>query len=164
MSSSEMLQELAREVRQGTLQILAATQTAWLTWAPPHTSNHILWHAGHALWLQDVMCVQPLGGNSELPAGWAGQFGMNSFPAGISAWPDRGDVQQLLEAQLGRMLQLLADVSPGQLSQPARGMSGRKSLAGRIIHGLHDEAKHSGEMYLLWKLCRLQKELAGNGG
>ena len=52
MSSSEVLQELAREVRQGTLQILAATQAAWLTWAPPHTSNHILWHAGHALWLQ----------------------------------------------------------------------------------------------------------------
>ena len=67
MDSSEMLQELAREVRQGTLQILAAARIVWLTW----------------IW---------------------------------------------------------------------------------IIHGLHDEAKHSGEMYLLWKMCRLQQERAGSTG
>ena len=67
MGSNEVLQELAREVRQDTLQILAATQAAWLTWT----------------------------------------------------W---------------------------------------------IIHGLHDEAKHSGEMYLLWKLCRLRKERPGRDG
>jgi hypothetical protein len=24
----------------------------------------------------------------------------------------------------------------------------------RFIHGLHDEARHQGEMYLLFKLCR----------
>jgi len=67
MDSCEVLQELAREVRQGTLQTLAAARTDWLTW----------------IW---------------------------------------------------------------------------------IIHGLHDEAKHSGEMYLLWKMCRLQQERAGNKG
>ena len=32
---------------------------------------------------------------------------------------------------------------------------GSDTLAGRIIHGLHDEARHQGEMYLLLKLCRL---------
>jgi len=164
MDSSDVLQELAREVRQDTLQILVATQAAWLTWAPPQTANHILWHAGHALWLQDVMCVQPLGGSSELPAGWAERFGMNSFPAGISAWLARDEVQRLLEDQLQRMLTLLADVSAAQLSQPARSLGGRRSLAGWIIHGLHDEAKHSGEMYLLWKLCRVRKERADNKG
>ena len=125
MDSSEMLQELAREVRQGTLQILAAAQTAWLTWTPSHSANHILWHAGHALWLQDVMCVQPLSGQSELPARWSERFGMNSYPASTSVWPDRADVEQLLEAQLQRMLKLLADVSPSQLSQPARNLDGR---------------------------------------
>ena len=164
MDSCEVLQELAREVRQGTLQILAAAQTAWLTWTPPHTSNHILWHAGHALWLQDVMCVQPLSGSSELPAGWSERFGMNSYPASTSVWPDRADVEQLLEAQLQRMLRLLGQVSPGQLSQPAPNLGGRRNLAGWIIHGLHDEAKHSGEMYLLWKMCRLQQERAGKKG
>ena len=30
-------------------------------------------------------------------------------------------------------------------------------LRGWLLHGLHDEAKHSGEMYLLWKL----REMAG---
>jgi hypothetical protein len=164
MGSREMLQELAREVRQSTLQILAAARPDWLTFSPPPTSNHILWHAGHALWLQDVMCVQPLDGDSELPAGWAERFGMHSHPASVSVWPDRGEVQQLLEAQMRRILKLLGDVSPDQLSQPARNLGGRRSLAGWIIHGLHDEAKHSGEMYLLWKLCRLQQERSGNKG
>ena len=28
-----------------------------------------------------------------------------------------------------------------------------RDLVGGIIHGLHDEAKHHGEMYLLHKLC-----------
>jgi hypothetical protein len=164
MDSREVLQELAREVRQGTLQILAAAQAAWLTWTPPRTSNHILWHAGHALWLQDLMCVQPLSGESELPAGWAERFGMKSDPASTSIWPDRADVQQLLEAQLERMLKLLGEVSPSQLSRPARSLGGGRSLVGWIIHGLHDEARHSGEMYLLWKLCYPQQEPAGNRG
>ena len=71
MSKSEVLQEFAREVRQDTLKILAATDNSWNTWAPDGTSNHILWHAGHAGWLQDLMCIEPLTGKSELPEGWA---------------------------------------------------------------------------------------------
>jgi hypothetical protein len=31
---------------------------------------------------------------------------------------------------------------------------GHRSLLSTIVHGLHDEAKHQGEMYLLLKLCR----------
>ena len=81
MLAAEVLIELAREVRRDTLQILNAADPSWLTWTPPHTSNHILWHAGHALWLQDLMCVEPLSGKTELPTGWADHFGMNSQPS-----------------------------------------------------------------------------------
>ncbi len=57
MSVSATLQELAAQVRRDTLQILDVTQPTWLTYAPPGTSNHILWHAGHALWLQNVLTL-----------------------------------------------------------------------------------------------------------
>ncbi len=36
-------------------------------------------------------------------------------------------------------------------ADPGRGTA---TISDRIIHGLHDEAKHSGEMYLILKLCR----------
>ena len=71
MGKSMVLQELAREVRGHTVQILNAARQDWLRWSPPQTSNHILWHAGHGLWLQDLMCIAPLTGASELPEGWA---------------------------------------------------------------------------------------------
>src|SRR5947209_8728172 len=87
------LQELAREVRGRTIQLLQAAQPSELTWAPAGTSNHILWHAGHALWLGEVLCIQPATGKSELPEGWAEMFRMGSRPASWKkAWPDKDDL------------------------------------------------------------------------
>jgi hypothetical protein len=152
---NETLQEIAREVRQDTIQILQATKTRWLRWSPEGTSNHILWHAGHALWLQDLMCVEAISNNSELPPGWAAAFGMNSKPSALSEdWPDRDELVELLTAQLRRIEELLAGVSPSDWKRPAAGLSAKRDLRGWVLHGLHDEAKHSGEMYLLWKMCR----------
>jgi hypothetical protein len=152
MSQTVAIQELARQIRQGTLQLLAATQPEWLTWAPPGTSNHILWHAGHALWLQDVLCLEPLTGRSSLPAGWEQMFGMNCRPVkDTRQWPAREEISLLLRAQLDHIRAALDAVSEATLSKVvnARG----DTLAGRIIHGFHDEAKHQGEMHLLTKLC-----------
>jgi len=160
MSDSSQLQELARQVRGDTVRILASAMDAWLTWSPPGTSNHILWHAGHALWLQDLMCVEPISGVSDLPEGWANMFGMNTRPAvATGEWPSRTEVLQSLQAQLERMLDLLNRVSAEELAGPVPTLGGNRSLSGWIIHGLHDEAKHSGEMYLLWKLCNLNSDL-----
>ena len=47
--SAQQLAEMARQVRGDTLRLLAAAPEASLLFAPPGTSNHILWHAGHAL-------------------------------------------------------------------------------------------------------------------
>src|SRR5262245_7119730 len=71
---------LAQEVRSDTIQLLQAARPAELTWAPAGTSNHLLWHAGHGLWLQDVLCLRLLSGRSELPAGWEERFAMGSRP------------------------------------------------------------------------------------
>src|SRR5262249_9412368 len=75
------LQDLATDVRNRTIQLLQAARPAELTWTPRGTSNHILWHAGHALWLQDVLCTRLITGSSELPPGWDEMFRMGSRPA-----------------------------------------------------------------------------------
>lgn len=154
MEQCEALKELVRQVRGDTLQVLDAAQADWLTWAPPGTSNHILWHAGHALWLQDLMCVELLSGRSELSEGWVVTFGANSQPGTIHEWPSRGEVRSLLQAQLGRMLELLDETPDELLSETPTRFRDNRTTLGWIVHGLHDEAKHNGEMYLLWKLCR----------
>jgi hypothetical protein len=147
--------ELARQVRGVTLYILDATDRSWLTWTPPGTSNHILWHAGHALWVQDVLIVEPIMGRGELPPDFAAKFGQNSQPASVTDWPDVSDVRTRLEAQLHRVAELLlvnAETIAAQANTPPQ--EGRWPLVPGMLHACHDEAKHQGEMYLLQKLHR----------
>lgn len=61
-----------------------------------------------------------------------------------------------LQTQLGRTLELLDGTSDDVLVRMPTRLSGNRTTLGWIIHGLHDEAKHNGEMYLLWKMCRSQ--------
>jgi hypothetical protein len=150
------LVELARQVRQGTLKRLDVPDPCWLTWAPAGTSNHILWHAGHALWLQDVLTIQPLARWSELPRDWARRFGQHCQPVATTTdWPPADEVAALLTAQLRRATGLLAehaDRVAGSIGEVSP--SGGWPLVPGMIHGWHDEARHQGEMYLLYKLCR----------
>jgi hypothetical protein len=150
MTTNEALQELARQVRRDTIRVLDAAEPAWLTYAPAGTSNHILWHAGHALWLQDVLCERLLGAGGKLPSGWDDKFGMNCTPPNETReWPSREELE--------RVLDLLAAASDDRLADIADPGRGSATLADRILHGLHDEAKHCGEMYLLFKMCRAEK-------
>jgi hypothetical protein len=134
------------------LLVLDAAQADWLTRSAEGTSNHILWHAGHALWLQDLLCVELLTGRSELPDGSAAMFGARSQPGTISEWPSRDKVSSLLRAQLARVLELLDRTSEDFLLQTPDRFRDTRTNLGWIIHGLHDESKHNGEMYLLSKL------------
>jgi hypothetical protein len=147
------LSELAAQVRQGTLQLLDATDTACLTWSPPGTSNHILWHAGHALWVNDALTIEPLTGRSELPRGWPAKFGQDSQPATIREWPDVDEVASLLATQLERILKLHSEYSETIVQHANQRAAGGWPLLAGMIHGWHDEARHQGEMYLLYKLC-----------
>ncbi len=155
MTTAAHLSELAVQVRGATIELLAAVPADWLTRAPAGTSNHILWHAGHALWLQDVLGVVPITGRSELPAGWEQRFGMQCRPvAQTRDWPPRDELLRLLSEQLDRLLELFAALPPAQLAVADPPPAGRRDLVRSVIHGLHDEARHQGEMYLLAKLCR----------
>ena len=150
------LAELAGQVRRGTLRLLQVPDESWLTWAPCGTSNHILWHAGHALWVQDVLAIEPLTGVSELPRDWERRFGQHCQPvAETTEWPAAEDVAALLARQLERVSELLVKhaevISERAVDAPQD--DGWPLLAG-MIHAWHDEARHQGEMYLLQKLCR----------
>jgi hypothetical protein len=155
---AESLAELARQVRGETLRLLAAAPDDWLTWAPEGTSNHILWHAGHAVWVQDGLFVELVTGHSELPAGWNETFGMDGRPVkatnAIQAWPSRVEVAHLLSRQLTRVLELLETLPADALTAPVLPDVGQRNLLSAAVHGWHDEAKHQGEMYLLLKLRR----------
>jgi hypothetical protein len=152
------LSELAAQVRSTTVQLLEVAEPFMLTWTPPGTSNHILWHAGHVLWVCDALTVQPITGCSELPAGWAETFGQHSRPVTTNKWPDRSELRNLLKAQLERILNLYEEHAGSIVARasetPPQG--GWPLLAG-MIHGWHDEARHQGEMYLLHKLARARQ-------
>jgi hypothetical protein len=45
VSAIDVVAELARQVRQSTLQLLQVPDPARLTWTPPRTTNHMLWYA-----------------------------------------------------------------------------------------------------------------------
>lgn len=155
MSTSLTLQELTRQIRRDTLSLLDAAEPEWLTYTPPGTSNHILWHAGHILWLLDVLCIQFLNPDgSELPENWDERFGMNCAPpASRKEWPSIDELKDLLHFQLYFVLDLLDDADE-EVAEVADSSKGSATIETRIIHALHDEAKHSGEIYLLMKLCR----------
>jgi hypothetical protein len=144
--------ELAKQVRGSTMQLLEGVPEDWLLWAPPGTSNHITWHVGHSIWLQDCLCVEPISGCSDLPPGWSEIFGMNcQSVAETRDWPDRTELIYHLDSQLDRMLALLSEHAD-RLVQIGPNRDGRWDLTRGVIHGLHDEARHQGEMYLLMKL------------
>ena len=156
-SATACLDVLAVDVRIRTLQLLEASSPAGLTWAPTGTTNHILWHAGHALWVQDALCVQIITGKSELPSGWEEMFGMGSEPGEHTGpWPDRKEVARHLREQLPRLTQLMTALDEADLAAlpPFAHRGDKRTLGQCVLHGLHDEANHQGEMYLLLKMQR----------
>lgn len=146
------LAETARQVRAKTLEVLEAGPESALTWAPRGTRNHIIWHAGHILWVGDVLGLELLGERGLSLAGWPGMFAQDSDPA-VSRRdpPGRAEIARLLRAQHDRFLALLPNADAGRYTAV---VWEKFRVADLLIHGLHDEGKHTGEMYLLVKMAR----------
>ena len=70
------------------------------------------------------------------------------------AWPDVRDVTKLLKAQLPRLLEVLGTLADGALDRPPPFPypNDPRTLGESVLHGLHDEANHQGEIYLLKKM------------
>jgi hypothetical protein len=151
------LQLVVEEIRGKTLKLLAEACDNELLWAPPGLSNHILWHAGHALWLGDLLGIEPITGVRELPPGWSATFGQNCRPVReTTTWPARDEIRERLESQKNRLIEEVGKLSKKDLCQPPRSqkLGTERTLGYLIVHGMHDEANHQGEMRLLLKMQR----------
>ena len=150
----ETLLTMANEVRGKTLRLLDGVPPDVARFTGPGLNNSVLWHAGHALMLVEHLCILPAtGGTPQYPKGWFEMFGWNSRPAAVprDAWPVLSDVTGRLKEQLGRLRGAIETLGPEQLDRvidPSR----NRTLRYSIVHGLHDEACHQGEILLLKKL------------
>ena len=155
----ETLLLLANDVRGKTLRLLDGVSDDVSLFAPPGLSNTMLWHAGHALVVVEHLALMPATGKpAAYPADWWDKFSWKSAPAAVKTWPPLSDVAAALRDQLERLRSTLNGLSDQRLDaivDPQR----NRTLRYSIMHGLHDEAGHQGEIWLLRKLHG-----AGNAG
>ena len=148
----ESLILLATEVRGKTLRLLDGVSDADARFAPPGLNNTILWHAGHALVVVEHLSVSPATGRPPShPDGWFETFSWKSDPATVTRWPALREVVERLRDQLQRLTSAIQSLTPERLA--ATEPNGR-TLRYSILHGLHDEANHQGEIYLLRKMLK----------
>jgi hypothetical protein len=153
--SDQSLLLLLDEVREKTLHLLQGVTDEEARWSPPGLHNHVLWHAGHSYVVIESLITKESGSEPLIPNGWSEIFSSKSGPAHVASdrWPSLSAVVAQLTHQHLRLRHAIGLFSEEQLSNP---MSGNVNHTVRyaIIHGLHDEACHSGEIWLLRKLIR----------
>jgi hypothetical protein len=146
---------LLDEVRGKTLRVLNAVEPRHARWSPPGLHNTTLWHAGHAYVLAEWLTMGALGREPQAPDGWFGMFGWGSRPADVpeGRWPPLPEVIRRLEAQRERLRRVIGALTEEELGRPSAA-DPRHTVRRSILHGLHDEACHCGEIYLLLKMQR----------
>lgn len=156
---NETLLTLANEVRTKTLWLLEGVNDGMAHFAAPGLANSILWHAGHALVVVEHLAVAPATGQLPLlPEGWFEIFSWDSNPLTVKQWPAVTDIQGALRDQLPRLTDAISTLSPDQLEQIVDQRYGT-TLHYDILHALHDEANHQGEMWVLKKMYAKQRLL-----
>ena len=149
---------LLDEVRGKTLRLLHAVTDQEAHWPPPDLHNHILWHAGHSFVLVETLATEAVSDLPQIPEGWFEIFSWESKPAQVPPyrWPPLAQVVAQLTEQHARLRRVIEGLSDEQLARPLIGRSNRTARYA-ILHALHDEACHSGEIWLLCKLIRSKK-------
>jgi DinB superfamily len=144
---------LMDEVRGKTVRLLATIAAEDAAWAPPGLQNTILWHAGHSYFLLEWLANEGLGHSVRMPAGWYELFSWDSLPGQIAAdsWPQLVEVIAALREQHERMRRIVGGLTGAELDQPSV-RNPAKAVRYEILHALHDEACHCGEIHLLRKL------------
>jgi DinB superfamily len=144
---------LLDEGRSKTLRILKSVPPEHTRWAPAGLQNTILWHAGHAYVLVEWVTMKSLRRTPQIPDGWFEMFSWESRPALVPAdrFPQLSEVIHRLEAQHKRLRKLIGELSEEQLDSQSAS-NPKRSVRSAILHGLHDEACHCGEMHLLHKM------------
>jgi hypothetical protein len=149
----ESLLLIAKEVRGKTLRILENVTESQALFAPPGLQNTILWHAGHSLVVVEHLGVSAATGQPPVyPQDWFDKFSWDSKPASVKQWPALADVKAKLIDQAERLAVAIQRLTAEQLSRAVGDPANSRNVRWSIIHGLHDEADHQGEMLLLKKL------------
>jgi hypothetical protein len=142
---------LAQEVRTKTLWLLDGVSDEMAHFAAPGLANSILWHAGHVLVVVEHLGIAPATGRPpQLPDGWFEKFGWDSQPRTVAKWPPVAEVLGALQAQLPRLTPAISALSRADLDQVLE--PNGATLRYDFLHGLHDEANHQGEIWLLRKM------------
>ena len=91
----------------------------------------------------------------NVPDGWFHIFSWQSQPARVPAesWPPLADVMAALRQQHRRLRQAIAELTKEQLDGPISPGSSL-TVRYRIFHALHDEACHTGEIWLQRKMLQ----------
>jgi hypothetical protein len=144
---------LLDEVRGKTLRLLATIVAEDAAWAPPGLQNTILWHAGHSYFLLEWLANKALKQSVLMPPGWYEMFSWDSRPGHVAAdrWPQLAEVIAALGAQHERLRRILGGLTGAELDRPSA-RNPAKAVRYDILHALHDEACHCGEIHLLRKL------------
>ena len=144
---------LANEVRGKTLRVLTGVTDEQARYTGHAAlNNSILWHAGHALWVVEKLGITPATGEQvRYPADWATLFAAGSSPATVESWPPLSAVVAALQDQLNRLTDLIKNLHVERLDSVIDAERNR-TLRYSMLHGLHDEACHCGEIQLLKKL------------
>jgi hypothetical protein len=144
---------LLNEVRAKTLRILNSVPAEHARWAPAGLQNTILWHAGHAYVLVEWVTMKSLRRTPQIPDGWYEMFSWESRPALVPSdrWPSLTVVIHHLEVQHMRLGKLIGELGEEELDRLSAS-NPKRTVRSAILHGLHDEACHSGEMHLLGKM------------
>ncbi len=155
------LMELVKEVRWKTLKQLETVDDELARFTPAGLNNTILWHAGHALIVAEHLCfVNTVNAPPQYPADWFEKFSWKSTPATVTQWPRLSEVVERLTDQRQRLLAFVEATSPEQLDRIIGEAPRNRTFRGMIVHAMHDEANHQGEIHLLKKLWKLGRDSA----
>lgn len=150
--ADETLLLLAKEIRGKTLKLLDGLTDEQARFAAPGLNNTILWHAGHSLLVNEHLGVSAATGNSPLyPQGWFELFSWASRPNSTTKWPPVAEVTAKLRDQLERLTSAIRALPPQRLDEIVDREKNR-TMRYSILHGLHDESIHQGEIHLLKKM------------
>jgi hypothetical protein len=157
MSDSTLL-TLLDEVRGKTLRLLAVVGERESLWSPPGLHNSIRWHAGHCYVVVEALCAKALEKEPTYPPRWFELFSWESRPEQTNPkdWPSLQTIIGQLHGQHARLLRDLTLLSSQELSTTPPDRDGA-SVRRQIVHALHDEAAHGGEIWLLQKMLARQR-------